>query len=146
MLIEEVKHKYNEYNTLFFNGVLPRVTEIHFYFDVVEEDTAGYTFVNNIEGSEFSLHRFGDEFKYAIAINPEVCKSERDICETLCHEMIHLYQFWLNFKKYAGPNSWHLQHGRVFTQKMNFINEEAKRLRIPIKLNCVFEGNNGAGK
>lgn len=139
--IEEVRHAYNNFNLQMFNGYLPRVGKVMFVFDSSEKGAAGYTFVNNVEGykSEYS-HRYPDEYTYVIALNDEYIKGlpeeeqESEAYSVLAHEMIHIYQYTLDFKKYSKPMTWMAGHNKLFQQKMDYLNMRAKELNIKINV------------
>lgn len=139
MPIEELVHYYNVINMQCFMSKLPLPSSMKFVYATDEMRAAGYTFVNapivdeekelNIKGAR----QYSDDIKYVIAINPNICTTNREILSVLAHEMIHIYQFCTKPEKYAVPNTWDAAHNRLFVAKMNYVNDRVKEIGLDIK-------------
>lgn len=101
-----LQEKFREYNLEYFNGTIIEPT-----FEIVHKKSflGQYHWKNNYDGS---LR------ENVIRISTYYERSERDICNTLIHEMIHAY-IRQNHIKDTRPH-----HGRVFNNIANDINRK----------------------
>lgn len=73
---------------------------------------------------------FTKEIYYTIRISNKFNVSEKNLCETLIHEMIHLYM-WQQDLHDNG------EHGKIFQMIMNNINNDQKDYHISITVNPI---------
>ena len=101
-----LEQKFNEFNSVYFKGELNKPTLVIFKSKRLNGQ---YSWKYNLKG---------ELIKSVIRISNYYKRSEFDFCNTLIHEMIHLYIRQNNIKD-TRPH-----HGRVFYSIANRINKE----------------------
>ena len=136
---------YSRYNTIFFHGKLPIVSNI--LIEVIEDqnpDELGYdgcTYMHKRRGKvvkDSSLCVDGDYWYVIKIINYKQEKSDKELIDILVHEMIHIWQMdVLDFDKFTEPMTWSMSHNKTFITKMNNINILSKRMGEPLNITVV---------
>lgn len=119
----ELQRRYNLYNKLFFNSVLPKCE--------MSKCSCGY----------FGLytHRFESDGKekYRIWIASDVDWDEESLRDIILHEMIHHYVYTIDGCKWIDGFSWYglFGHGKRF-------NKQVKRLKCEFGIKVSVHGMN----
>lgn len=110
--IQYVKMKFDEFNILLFDGMLPSIS-----FVITDSVSYGGLFVCKKSRDASGNWSICD---LQIRISKRFDLPEKDLEDIIIHEMIHYYIFYKKIK----DNS---KHGRIFTQKMKEINDKFNR-------------------
>ena len=104
LTIEYIRRRFHEYNEAYFNGELK---EPAFTIDTVKSFLGQCQWKKDGNGVK----------KYTIRISDYYQMSERNYCETLLHEMIHL------FIRQNGLKDTRTHHGAIFYKYANFLKD-----------------------
>ncbi len=109
---EDLKVRFEEYNTLYFNSVLPKCE-----FSVFKLESLGHY--------AFSTGKNG-KIKYCIRLTSDVNWTEESLRDVLIHEMIHHYVVTIDGCKRIDGFSWYglFGHGKRFRRQVRRINRE----------------------
>jgi predicted SprT family Zn-dependent metalloprotease len=110
--IEYVERKFNEFNTMMFNGELPMLP--------IKLSNAR-TFLGKVNFRKRQTEEGKTEnYDFTLFINTKYDLPEQEIEDTLIHEMIHYYIEWHQFKDTSA-------HGEMFQMMMKAINKKFNR-------------------
>ena len=124
---EELAEKYNEYNELYFNGEMEKLTTKNFFFISKKSSHFGrYRYKTMKNGKTISQIWIGTNVEW----------DEESLRELLVHEMIHMYNFTVEHSRLTGL----LGHGIAFRRQCKRIKEQ---FGLDIHIHPNFELING---
>lgn len=128
--IKNIKSTYTEFNNLLFGGMLPDASEINFILHAIP-GAAGYSKYSKVPTKNGNHH--------TIAFAKFLKLTDKQITETLIHEMIHLWQVYsVKQERYEYCTN-AIAHDRVFRGKMATINLILQKYCYDLQITEVFE-------
>ena len=107
-----VMKRYKEFNARYFNNELPLIPA---RIGSLKHATGVYSYRYNRRTGEISNEH--------IKISTFSQRSETDVCISILHEMIHVYQIHVLKNPIVQMRRWSYAHGYTFTKKMYEINK-----------------------
>lgn len=124
---EELAKKYNEYNLLYFNGKMKKLTKNNFF--LIPKNNS------NFGKYKYKIQKNG-KIKNQIWIGTNVEWDEESLREVLIHEMIHMYNVTVEHSIFNGI----VGHGFAFKRQCRRLKKE---FGLKIHINPNFKRING---
>lgn len=107
-----VEKRYNEFNKKYFDGELP---EVPVTLSKTKNAAGTYRYTYSFDLDKVISH--------TLCVSVFMQRSEEAFCNTLLHEMIHVYQVNVLKVNARSMHRWAYAHGSTFTGKMNELNK-----------------------